>query len=380
MNEREKMDGAGISIPVADPLIGEEEAKAVYDAVRSGWVREGILTAKFEKMFADYTKSKHAVATSSGTTALHAAMLCLGLKSGDEVIVPSLTCIPPVSAALLCGAVPVFADIETETYNIDPGAVEAAITGKTKMIIPINYGGHPAELAELEKIANNHGIILLNDMAEALGAKVGNKNAAEFGQLSIYSFSPNKTITTGEGGMVTTNDAALAEKIRRVKDYGQNGRFNYAELGSNYHFTEMQAAMGIEQMKKIDKVVKRKRDAAKLMTEKLGDIKQLKLPVEKEGYTHAYMLYTVRILDSKIKNKMRREDVMKRLELAGIQSRVYFPPLHESELLKKSKSRVSSKKNIDAVAGSLLSLPSSPKLTEEQINHIAKTMKEIFRI
>jgi len=380
MNEREKMDGAGISIPVADPLIGEEEAKAVYDAVRSGWVREGILTAKFEKMFADYTKSKHAVATSSGTTALHAAMLCLGLKPGDEVIVPSLTCIPPVSAALLCGAVPVFADIETETYNIDPGAVEAAITGKTKMIIPINYGGHPAELAELEKIANNHGIILLNDMAEALGAKVGNKNAAEFGQLSIYSFSPNKTITTGEGGMVTTNDAALAEKIRRVKDYGQNGRFNYAELGSNYHFTEMQAAMGIEQMKKIDKVVKRKRDAAKLMTEKLGDIKQLKLPVEKEGYTHAYMLYTVRILDSKIKNKMRREDVMKRLELAGIQSRVYFPPLHESELLKKSKSRVSSKKNIDAVAGSLLSLPSSPKLTEEQINHIAKTMKEIFRI
>ena len=380
MNEREKMDGAGISIPVADPLIGEEEAKAVYDAVRSGWVREGILTAKFEKMFADYTKSKHAVATSSGTTALHAAMLCLGLKPGDEVIVPSLTCIPPVSAALLCGAVPVFADIETETYNIDPGAVEAAITGKTKMIIPINYGGHPAELAELEKIANNHGIILLNDMAEALGAKVGNKNAAEFGQLSIYSFSPNKTITTGEGGMVTTNDAALAEKIRRVKDYGQNGRFNYAELGSNYHFTEMQAAMGIEQMKKIDKVVKRKRDAAKLMTEKLGDIKQLKLPVEKEGYTHAYMLYTVRILDSKIKNKMRREDVMKRLELVGIQSRVYFPPLHESELLKKSKSRVSSKKNIDAVAGSLLSLPSSPKLTEEQINHIAKTMKEIFRI
>ncbi len=364
--------GENQKIPLADPLIGEEEARAVHNVVSSGWIREDRLTAEFEKMFADYVKMKHAIATSSGTTALHAAMLAVGVKPGDEIIMPSLTCVPPVSAALLCGAMPVFADIETETYNIDPEKVRAAVTDKTKMIIPINYAGHPAALAELEEIADEHNIILLNDMAESLGSKIGNKDASRFGKVAIYSFSPNKTITTGEGGMVATDDDELAERTRRAKDYGQKNRFNYVELGNNYHFTEMQAAMGIEQMKKIDEIVKRKRAAAKLMTEKLAGIKQLQLPVEKEGYTHVYMLYTVRILSGS------RDDVMRRLESAGIQSRVYFPPLHQSELLKKFESRVSSKKNIEAIADSILSLPSSPKLTEEQIGYIAKTMGEIF--
>jgi perosamine synthetase len=359
-------------IPLADPLIGEEEAKAVYDVVKSGWIREGKLVKKFEDIFAKYLGAKHAIATSSGTTALHAAMLALGIKKGDEVIVPSLTCVPPVSAALLCGAVPVFVDIETETYNIDPEEVRAALSDKTKVIVPINYAGHPAKLKELEEIANENDIVLLNDAAEALEAKIGNRNVGGFGKVSIYSFSPNKTITTGEGGMVTTDDDELADKVRIVKDYGQKGRFNFVDLGNNYHFTEMQAAIGIEQMKKVDGLVKRKRAAAKLMTEKLDGIKQLQLPVEKKGYTHVYMLYTVRIINDS------REDVIKKLESAGIQSRVYFPPLHKSELLKRFESRVGSVKNTEKIADSILSLPSSAKLTEEQIDYISKTMKEIF--
>ena len=374
MNEREKMEVSGIKIPLADPLIGEDEARAVYNVVNSGWLREGKLTEKFERIFANYVKTKHAITMSSGTTALHAAMLALDIKPKDEIIIPTLTCVPPVSAALLCGATPVFVDIETETYNIDPKAVRSAITEKTKIIIPINYGGHPSALKEIEEIAKEYNIILLNDLAQALGAKIGSKNVSEFGDLAIYSFSPNKVITTGEGGMITTNDDELAERIRRIKDYGQKDRFNYIELGSNYHFTELQAAIGIEQMKKIDEIIKRKRTAAKLMTEKLASIRQLQLPIEKENYMHVYTFYTVRILSGS------RKDVMKKLESVGVQTRVYFPPLHKSELMKKFESRVSSEKNTKSIANSILSLPSSPKLTNRQIEIIAKKMEEIFRV
>jgi perosamine synthetase len=357
-------------IPLADPGIGEEEAKAVFEVVKSGWIRQGQKVEEFERKFARYLGIKHAVATSSGTTALHVALAALGIKKNDEVIMPSFTCIPPASMTILLGGIPVFADIEPSTYNIDPISIERLITERTKVIIPINYAGHPSDLKAIQEIANKYGLKILNDAAEALGAYCDGKNIASFGDVAIFSFSPNKTITTGEGGMITTNDDEIAEKARIIRDYGQKERFRYVELGSNYHMTEMQAAIGIVQLNKIDEIVKRKRKNAQMLTEKLSKIEGLTPPVELPDYRHAYMLYSIRV------KPVKRDYLGKQLEERGIQNRVYFPPVHWSPLLKRFKYRRDKLKITDEVGNSILSLPSSPFLTEDEIGYIATSIRK----
>jgi len=361
-------------IPLANPLIGEEEARAVYEVVRSGWVREGELVRRFEEEFARYLGVRHAIATSSGTAALHVALATLGVGPGDEVIVPSFTCVPPVAMVLLVGATPVFADIEPETYNLDPGSVERMITDRTKAIIPINYAGHPAELEVLQEIAEDHDLYLLNDAAQALGASYKGRRMADFGQVSIFSFSPNKTITTGEGGMVVTNDDELAERARIIKDYGQKPRFHYVELGHNYHMTEMQAAMGLAQLRKIDRILKLKRRSARLMTELLDELDGIRPPIEKPYCTHAYCLYTVRLTTDKI----RRDELMAALAARGIQTRIYFPPVHESPLMARHAHRRDRLTATEEVASSVLSLPISPTLTEEDIFYIREVLESLL--
>lgn len=360
-------------VPLANPLVGVEEANAVREVIKSGQLREGEKVRQFEKKIARYLGVKHAIATSSGTTALHVALACLGVKKGDEVILPSFTCAPPLSMSLLVGATPVFADIEKETYNIDPQSVEKLITEKVKAIIPINYAGHPAKLDVLEEITEKHGLFLLNDAAEALGATYNKKKVASLGEIGMLAFSPNKTITTGEGGMVVTNDDGLAEKAKILKDYGQKQRFHNIELGSNYHITEMQAAMGLVQLKKIDKIVILKRKNAKILTEKFSDLKRLIPPRELPGYTHCYCLYSVRVAGA------NRNAVMRELEKNSIQNRIYFPPLHQTPLMKKYKFRVGKLKNTEEVASTILSLPSSPKLTTSQIEYVSGALHKALK-
>ena len=355
-------------VPLADPFVGVEEANAVRETIKFGQLREGEKVRQFEKKTARYLGVKHAVATSSGTTALHVALACLGVKEGDEVILPSFTCSPPLSMSLLVGATPVFADIENETYNIDPQSVEKLITEKVKVVIPINYAGHPAKLDVLEEITEKHGLFLLNDAAEALGATYNKKNVTSFGEIGILSFSPNKTITTGEGGMVVTNDDELAEKARILKDYGQKQRFHNVEIGSNYHITEMQAAMGLVQLRKIDKILRLKRKNAKILTEKLSDLERLIPPRELPGSTHCYCLYSVRVAGAS------RSAVMRELEKSRVQNRIYFPPLHRTPLMEKYKFRADDLKNTERVASTILSLPSSPKLTMAQIEYVSSVL------
>jgi len=361
-------------IPLADPLIGDEEAEAVYDVVRSGWVREGKIVDEFEREFAKYLGMKYAIATSSGTTALHVTLASLGVQRGDEVVLPSFTCSPPVSMTLLLQGVPVFADIETQTYNIDADGVRKMLSRKTKAIMPINYAGHPAELDVLQEVASEFGVYLVNDAAQALGGTYKGKNIANFGDVVVFSFSPNKTITTGEGGMIVTNDEGIAEKARIIKDYGQKERFHYIELGSNYHLTEMQAAMGLVQMRKIDAIIKRKRSNAELLTEKLSTVKHVATPVELPGCVHAYCLYSIRVLSSKVD----RNSLMEKLENAGIQTRVYFPPMHKSPLVKKFKFRMDKLQNTENVSSTVLSLPSSPKLGEREVEYVYEVMRNAF--
>jgi len=361
-----------MKIPLADPLIGEEEAKAVYEVVKSGWIREGEYVSRFEKEFSKVVGRKYAIATSSGTAALHVALATLGVKKGDEVIVPSFTCAPPVSMTLLTGGKVVFADIEEDTYNIDPESVKKFVSEKTKVIIPINYAGHPAQLDFLEEIAEESGICLLNDAAEALGARYKGKDVSKFGDIVIFSFSPNKTITTGEGGMIVTDDEELAEKARIIKDYGQKERFNNIEIGNNYHMTEMQAAIGIVQLKKLEEIVKRKRRNAKMLSDELSDIEGIKIPIEMNGCKHVYCLYSIRVL------KGSRDKVMKFLDSAGIQTRIYFPPVHKTPMMRKYGYKADSLKKTEEVANTILSLPSSPKLTEDDIAYISETIHKII--
>lgn len=361
-------------IPLADPLIGDDEAEAVSRVVKSGWVREGKYVTQFEEEFAKYSGTKYAIATSSGTTALHVALACLNVRRGDEVILPSFTCAPPVSMTLLVGGTPVFADIETQTYNIDPD-VEKTVSKKTKVVIPINYAGHPAELDVLQEMAEKSGAYLLNDAAEALGATYKGKSVAQFGDVAVFGFSPNKTITTGEGGMIVTNNEEIAEKARIIKDYGQKGRFRYVELGSNYHLTDMQAAMGIVQLKKIDEILNCKRFNAKLLTERLSNVRGIVAPVELPRCTHAYCLYSIRVSSRKVS----RNQLMRRLEKAGVQCRVYFPPMHKSPFMKKFKFRKSVLRNTEWVSSTILSLPSSPKLSEKDIEYVYGVIRQTVR-
>ena len=361
-----------MKIPLADPLIGEEEAKAVYEVVKSGWIREGEYVSRFEKEFSKLVRRKYAIATSSGTAALHVALAALGIEKGDEVVMPSFTCAPPVSMTLLTGGKVVFADIEEDTYNIDPESVKKLVSEKTKVIIPINYAGHPAQLDFLEEIAEESGIYLLNDAAEALGAKYIGKDVASFGDIVIFSFSPNKTITTGEGGMIVTDDEELAEKARIIKDYGQKERFNNIEIGNNYHMTEMQAAIGLVQLKKLEEIVKRKRRNAKMLSDELSDIEEIKIPIEMNECKHVYCLYSIRVL------KGSRDKVMKMLDSAGIQTRIYFPPVHKTPMMRKYGYKADSLKKTEEVANTILSLPSSPKFTEDDITYISETIHKII--
>lgn len=362
------------TIPLADPLINEEEAKSVFDVVKSGWIREGEFVNQFEKKIAGHLGVKYAIAVSSGTAAIHVALACLNLEKGDEVILPSFTCAPPVSMILLLGGVPSFADIETQTYNIDPESVKRMISKKTKVIIPINYAGHPAEFDTLQEIADDNNIYLLNDAAEALGATYYGKNIAKFGNVVTFSFSPNKTITTGEGGMIVTNNEEIAEKAKIIKDYGQQDRFHYVELGNNYRMTEMQAAMGLIQLKKIKKILDQKRANAKLLTEKLSEIKEIATPVEFPNCTHAYCLYTIRVLSKKVD----RDQLMKELEEEGIQTRVYFPPMHMSPMMNKFRFRNDRLVNTEGIASAILSLPSSPKLSQANIECVYEAVRSAF--
>lgn len=355
-------------IPLADPCIGEEEAKAVYEVVKSGWIRQGKIVEKFEKEFAKYLGVKHAIAVSSGTAALHVALASLGIGKSDEVIVPSFTCAPPVSATILVGAIPVFADIEPVTYNIDPDSVRKLISDKTKAVIPINYAGNPAEFKELQEIAESKGLYFVNDAAEALGSMYNGKNIAQFGDVAVFSFSPNKTITTGEGGMIVTNDYEIAEKARIIGDYGQRDRFYYVELGFNYHMTEMQAAIGLVQLKKLEEFVEKKRKNAKLLTKLLEEIDGIIPPTELPNCKHCYMLYSVRVLKD-------RDKLSKLLEKRGVQSRVYFPPVHKSPMIKKFKHRADSLTVTEEVSSTILSLPSSPSLSEDDIYYIYESVK-----
>lgn len=316
-------------ISVAEPKLAGNERKYVLDCLDTNWISSnGKYIGEFEAAFASFCGVKHAVAANNGTTALHLALVALGLGPGDEVIIPTVTYIATANAVRYCGATPVLVDVCADTMNIDPKQVEQKITSRTRGIIPVHLYGHPADMVPLSAIARKHGLWVLEDAAEAHGAEVNGRRVGSLTECATFSFFGNKIVTTGEGGMVTTNDDELAAKLRLYRGQGVDPqrRYWFPVIGYNYRMTNIQAAIGLAQMETIDAALQDRQALAKLYDEALSPLKDLLvLPEVQPGMRHVYWMYTVFLRDG---NEQKRDAVMRALDEVGIETRPVFYPMH----------------------------------------------------
>jgi perosamine synthetase len=300
-------------IPIARPQMGDEEQRAVREALASGSLAQGPRVAELEERFAAYVGAAHAVATSSGTTALHLALLAHGIDPGDEVITVPFTFIASANSIVYTGARPVFVDIDERDFCIDPRLIEAAITPRTKAIMPVSLYGQPADLPAIEEIAARHRLALIEDAAQAHGAAIGERRSGTWG-TGCFSFYPTKNMTTGEGGMITTDDAAIAERAHLLREHGMKVRYHHDTLGYNFRMTDVHAAIGLAQLGKLETNNARRRViAARYDAELRGVI----TPRVRPGVTHVYHQYTIRVA--------QRDAFAERLRGRGIGSAIYYP-------------------------------------------------------
>jgi perosamine synthetase len=367
-------------IPVFEPVIGEEEIAFVTDALRKGELSGtfGHYLEAFEQEFAAYSGCKYGVAVSNGTTALHLAVVAAGIQPGDEVLISASTNIATALGVVHNGAIPVPVDSEEETWNLDLGLIESLITPKTKAIIPVHLFGHPVDMDALMKIANKHNLVVIEDCAESHGATIRGKMAGSFGAMGCYSFYANKVITTGEGGMVVTNDEALVAKLKLLRNLAfTEPRFRHEVAGYNFRMTGYQAAMGLAQTRKIDKIVEEKRRVAHTYNRYLTDITGLQLPVERDWAKNVYWMYAVVVSPS---FGITRDELAKQLKAEGVDTRTFFcsmadqPCLQQIEGFKYISTPVASR-----IWESGVYLPSTHTLNEVDIRFVADAIKKIQR-
>jgi perosamine synthetase len=351
-------------IPLARPDIGAEEISAIRDVLESGVLTNGNHTARFEEAFASRHNVDHAIAVANGTLGLTAMFIASGIGSGDEVIVPSMSFISSATSVLHVGATPVFADIDSTTFNIDPTSAESSITPRTKAILAVHYGGQPADMDELAVVSDDAGILLFEDAAEAHGATYRRRSVGALGRAAMFSFTPTKNITTGEGGIVTTNDVDLARKLRLLRNHGQLSPYQHVEVGFNWRMTEMQAAMGVVQVTKLDEILDRKSHNARWMRARLQDVPRIVPPAELPDRRHVYMLYTM-LVDE-------RDRVLRELHAAGIEARVYFPPIHKQPIFSGPGIELPV---TEEVGSRILSIPFHSRLEVEELEEIALTLE-----
>ena len=357
-------------IRVAEPNIEEEDAKAMYQAVKENRLSSGKYVEEFENEFAKYVGVKEAVAVNSGTAAIHLPLESLNLNAG-EIITTSFTFAATSNVIVLQNMKPVFVDIEPETYNIDPKKIEAAITTKTKAIMPIHYGGQCAEMDEINEIASKHNLHVIEDAAPALGGIYKNRKAGTLSKISGFSFFPDKSITTGEGGMVTTNDSDLAEKCRILRKNGASKRYYHDYIGWNFRMPDPNAALGKSQLKRIEKIIKLKNEKADYYKEKLQNIDDVVPPLVKNYNRHTFMLYSILT-----KNNSQRQKIITELNKKGIETRINFPPVHlQPVYAKRFNFKVDSLPITEDIANRILGLPIFIKMTNEQQDIITESIK-----
>lgn len=316
-------------IPVAAPVLDGREKEYVLECLSTSWISSnGRFIVEFEKAFADFCGVEHAVATNNGTTALHLALVSLGLKPGDEVIVPTLTYIASANAVRYCGAIPVFVDNHVPNFNMDPDAIQAKITGRTKGILPVDLFGHPVDLDPILQIAENNDLFVLEDAAEAVGARYKGRRLGGHGTCATFSFFGNKIITTGEGGMVTTNDGELAARLRLFRGQGMDPqqRYWFPVIGYNYRMTNIAAAIGLAQLERVDLHLAKRKLIAEGYNRRLTRYSdRFLLPTAEAWADHAYWMYTIILRESLM---VDRDEVMRDLDEVGIETRPVFWPMH----------------------------------------------------
>ena len=366
-------------IEVFEPLIGEEEIEAVVAALRRGEISGsfGESIPQFEEEFAAYAGCKYGVAVTSGSTALHLAVAAAGIGPGDEVLVSASTNIATALGVIHNGAVPIAVDSEAVTWNLNIDLVEQLVTPKTRAIIPVHLYGHPVDMDALMEIARRHNLLVIEDCAESHGATVRGKMSGSFGDMACFSFYANKVITTGEGGMITTNDENLAERLRLLRNLAfTKPRFRHEEAGFNFRMTGYQAAMGLAQFRKIEQIIAQKRRVAQTYNKHLAGIEGLQLPVELEWARNVYWMYAVVV---KPQSSVTRDQLMGYLRDNGIDTRTFFCPMNQQPCL---QSRAGHRDVPCPVADGLwetgLYLPSTYSLTEQTIQHIASTVRMAF--
>lgn len=353
-------------IPVAEPMLGEEELNNVVEAIKSGWISsKGKFIPQFEEEFAQYCGVKHGVATANGTVALHLALVALGIGEGDEVIVPTLTFVATANAVRYTGAKPVFIDSHPDYWCIAPDKIEGAISPRTRAIIPVHLYGHPCDMDAITDIAKRRNLYIIEDAAEAHGAEYKGKKVGSFGAIACFSFYGNKLITTGEGGMCLTGDEALAEKMKILRNHGMNPekRYWYDVVGFNYRMTNLQAAVGVAQLKKLDRFITRKREIAKTYNSLLKSVKGINLPPEMPWAKNVYWMYSVLVTEE---FGIDRDSWIKELEGKGIETRPFFSPVHLMPHYNQGRTFPIA----EELSQKGINLPSSVKLTELEIKSI----------
>ena len=356
-------------IALARPDLGEEEISAVSRVLRGPVLTSGPETEAFEREFAAYHGAEHGVAFANGTVALVALYAALGIGPGDEVVVPSLTFVSSATSVVFAGATPVFAEVDPETFNLDAADVARRMGPRVKAILAVHYGGQPADLAELAQIAQAAGVFLLEDAAEAHGARYRGRHVGTLGQAGMFSFTPTKNITTGEGGMILTGDHQLAERLRQLRNHGQSEPYVHSLLGCNWRITEMQAAIGRVQVTKLSGILARKLALAERLDRLIEGLPGVQTPTVRPDRDHVHMLYTVK-LDS---GPAMRDAVIDEMERRGIETRVYFPPVHRQPIFVGTSPALPVTED---VAGRILSLPIHSRLTFDELEEVAEALAE----
>ncbi len=359
------------TIPIAAPQIGEEERQAVLAVLDSGHLAQGAVVEAFEREFATWCGVEHAVAVNSGTAALHLALMAHSIGQGDEVITSPFTFVASANAALFVGARPVFVDIEPATYCLDPAKVEAAITPKTRAIMPIDLYGQPAAMDDLRQIAERHRLLLIEDACQAHGATIGGRKAGALGVTATFSFYPTKNMTTAEGGMVTTPYAEVAAKVGMLRQHGATERYHHLALGFNFRMTEIAAAIGRAQLKKLDAWNEIRRRNASFLDEGLAGVPRIRTPRERPGCRHVYHQYTVLVEGD-------RDAIQARLKELGVGTAVHYAvPVHRQPLYLELGYGSVSTPVAEHAANHVLSLPVHPGLTESDLERIVGAVRKV---
>lgn len=384
------------NLPYGRQWIDENDIECVSDVLKTDWITQGPKIREFEQTLAEYCGAKYAVAVSSGTAALHIAVLSAGFSPGEEVITTPNTFVSTANSIVYSGATPIFADIKSDTYNVNPEEIEKRVNEKTKGLIPVDFSGQPCDIIEIKNIAEKYNLIIIEDGAQSLGAEYKDENgewekvgSCKYSDMTIFSFHPVKHITTGEGGMVLTNDNELYQKLIMLRTHGVTKDKNllkkddgpwYFEmqmLGFNYRITDFQCALGINQFKKLDGFIKRRREIVEIYNDAFKEIKEIIIPYEKPDVKSSYHLYVIQIREERL--KARKREIFERLRSEGLGVNVHHIPVHIHPFYQEKYGYKEGDLPVaEEYYRGAISLPLYPKMSDEDVQYVIKTVKNII--